>query len=291
MNSVKLNKKHLFSFALTLVLLFSLNLSAFATTSNVVKFSEADNTILYYLSSGSEVNCTSTTSVTTGVQNIEGYDLNTSVFRFPAIAANYQKNILSNADLDIYTNTKYKYDFYVKLGNTSGSTGVVGIYIFYYVDGEFNSSTPLYEAENVDTNLWTKISGSFQTPDLSGNVTCSVLFAFGTYEDSGRYFYLTDATFTLDDPLINGKPITNPDTDDLDNIIGEYDNTLNQLPSIKDYNTDELFNFNADSYTGGMSFIRLMFNNFLEQAGMTSVLIFALTIGLATYVIGRKVGN
>lgn len=290
MNSVKLNKKHLFSFFITLVLLFSLNLSAFASNSNVVKFSEADNTFLYYLSSGSEINCTSTTTVTTGVENVEGYDLNTSSFRFPSVSANLQKVIMSSADLDIYTNTKYKFDFYVKLGNTSGSTGTVGIFIFYYINGEYNSSTQLFFNENVSTNLWTKVSGSFQTPDLTGNVTCSVMFTFSANEDSGRYFYLTDATFTLDDPLVNGKPITTPNTDDLNGTLSEYDNVVGSLPSIDKNETDKLFDFNVDSYTASLNFIKDMFDNILEVFGFASIVTFALCIGLATYIIGRKVG-
>lgn len=290
MNSVKLNKKHLFTFLVTLVLLFSLNLSVFATTSNVVKFSEADNTITYYLSSGSEINCTSTTTVSNSVENVEGYDLNTSSFKFPSISANLQKVIISNADLDIYTNTKYKFDFYVKLGNTSGSTGTVGIFIFYYVDGEYNSSTQLFLNENVSTNLWTKVSGSFQTPDLTGNVSCSVMFSFSANEDSGRYFYLTDATFTLDDPLLNGDPIGTPSTDDLNGTLDEYEDVMSGLPEVDSDKLDELMNFDFDSFTAGMSFTRDMFERVMSTFGFTSVLTFALAIGLATYVIGRKVG-
>lgn len=290
MNSVKLNKKHLFSFVLTLVLLFSLNLSAFATTSNVVKFSEADNTCLYYLSSGTEVNCTSTTSIKSSTYDVEGNSYNTSVFQFPALSASYQKLVMSSADLDIYTDTKYKFDFYVKLGNTSGSTGYVSIYIFYYVNGEFNTSTELYLNENLSTNTWSQVSGSFQTPDLTGNVTCAVLFNFACNEDSGRYFYLTDATFTLDDPLLNGTPIGTPSTDDLNGAIEDYENVMNELPSIDDSELQSLLDFDFDSFTAGMSFVRDMFDRTMSVFTFNSVLAFALAIGLATYLIGRKVG-
>ncbi len=290
MNSVKLNKKHLFSFALTLVLLFSLNLNSFAATSNIVCFAGSDYSCSYVTSTDSSVTCTSATSVSTGVQNVDGYDLNTSVFRFPTVSTNLTKQIISKADLEIYTNTKYKYDFYIKLGNTSGSSGIVGIFIFYYVNGEHNSSTQLFLNDNVSTNLWTKVSGSFQTPDLSGNVSCVVMFSFSCSENSGRYFYLTDATFTLDDPLLSGTPIETPSTDDLDNTLNDYENVMGELPSINGDELDNLLNFDFDSFTAGMSFVRDMFDRTMSVFGFTSVLSFALAIGLATYLIGRKVG-
>lgn len=290
MSSVKLNKKHLFSFVVTLVLLFSLNLNVFASTSNTVCFADSDYLCTYYSATGADVTCTSTTSVSTSTYVIDSVSYNTSVFKFPSVSANLEKSIISNADLDIYTNTKYKYDFYVKLGNSSGSIGQVNIFIFYYVDGAFNSSTSLYQAESVSTNSWTKVSGSFQTPDLTGNVTCAVMFSFGVYEDSGRYFYLTDAVFTLDDPLLNGTPIGTPSTDDLNGAIEDYENVMNELPSIDGEELDRLLNFDFDSFTSGMSFVRDMFDRTMSVFGFTSVLSFALAIGLATYLIGRKVG-
>lgn len=282
-------KKLLFSFV-TLLLLFSLNLNSFAATSNTVCFAQSDYLCTYVTSTDSSITCTSTTSVSTGVQNVEGQDLNTSLFRFPSVSANLTKQIVTNADLEIYTNTKYKYDFYVKLGNTSGSTGLVGIFIFYYVDGEHNSSTQLFFNDNVSTNSWTQVSGSFQTPDLTGNVTCAVMFSFSTAENSGRYFYLTDATFTLDDPLLNGDPIGTPSTDDLNGTLDEYEDVMSGLPEVDSNKLDELMKFDFDSFTAGMSFCRDMFERVMATFGFSSVLTFALAIGLATYVIGRKVG-
>ncbi len=288
-NLTEYGKKLLFSFV-TLLLLVSFNLNTFAATSNTVNFSSADNTCLYYLTSGSEVNCTSATSVSTSAYEIEGSSYNTSVFRFPSVSANLQKVIMSSADLNIYTNSKYNFDFYVKLGNTSGSTGIVNISIFYYVDGNFNSTTVLYSSENVTTNSWINVSGNFQTPDLTGNVTCAVLFTFSENEDNSRYFYLTDATFTLDDPLLNGEPIGTPSTDDLNGTLDEYEDVMSGLPEVDSDKLDELMNFDFDSFTAGMSFTRDMFETVMTSFGFTSVLTFSLAIGLATYVIGRKVG-
>lgn len=290
MNSVKLNKKHLFSFVVTLVLLFSLNLNVFASTSNTVCFADSDYVCAYYSATGTDVTCTSTTSVSTSVYTIEGYSYNASVFRFPSVSSSLEKSIVSNADLDIYTNTKYKYDFYVKLGNTSGSTGQINIFIFYYVDGTYNSSTSLYQAESVSTNSWTEVSGSFQTPNLTGNVTCVVMFAFGAAEKSGLYFYISDAVFTLDDPLLNGTPIDTPSTDGLNGAIENYEDVMNELPSIDDSDLQSLLDFDFDSFTAGMSFVRDMFDRTMSIFTFNSVLAFALAIGLATYLIGRKVG-
>lgn len=285
----KYGKKLLFPFV-TLLLLVSLNLNCFAATSNTVCFANADNKCLYYLSTGTEVNCTSTTSVRTSTYTIDGSSYNATFFTFPAVSANLQKIVISNADLDIYTNSKYKFDFYVRLGNTSGSTGYVSIYIFYYVDGAFSSMTELYLNENLSTNTWINVNGSFQTPDLTGNVTCAVLFNFACNEDSGRYFYLTDAEFTLDDPLLNGEPIGTPSTDDLNNTLDNYEDVMSGLPEVDSDKLDELMNFDFDSFTAGMSFTRDMFERVMSTFGFTSVLTFALAIGLATYVIGRKVG-
>lgn len=290
MNSVKLNKKHLFSFFITLVLLFSLNLNAFAVNSNVVHFGDYSFTA-YYFPNDTMTDCTSKVTRGNSNQSINGVSIVCTSYLFSGTSS-YDKLLNTGADLGLYTDTQYNFNFYTKVGLRSGYKYNFLIQLIVMNENEEGIYVTLYDGKDLDTNTWNKVEGSFKTPDISGNVTASLIIMLRTTEtdSTSNMMYLSDMTLTLDDPLINGKPITTPDTDDLNGTLSEYDNVVGSLPSIDKNETDKLFDFNVDSYTASLNFIKDMFDNILEVFGFASIVTFALCIGLATYIIGRKVG-
>lgn len=293
MNSVKLNKKHLFSFVITLVLLFSLNLNVFAGTSNIIHFGDYSYRAYYY-PNGTFTDCTNNVTCGTAQYTIDGVTMQGTNYIFSGTST-YDKLLYTGADLGLYTDTQYTYDFYVKVGLRSGYTYNVVVQIYYTVNGELVDTAPattLYDGDGLATNTWHKVEGSFKTPDVSGNVACALLVMISTQEtdSTSQMMCLSDMSLVLDDPLLNGTPIGTPSTDELNGAIEDYENVMNELPSIDGEELDRLLNFDFDSFTSGMSFVRDMFDRTMSVFGFTSVLSFALAIGLATYLIGRKVG-
>lgn len=293
MGKFKLNKKHLFYFPTILVLLFSLNLNTFAATSYSVSLADSD----YVCSYGEDdalVDCTSSTEVAVSTLNVDGVPYSSSVFVYPTSSITHKKLLISSAPLGLYTDTMYKFFCIFRLGVNTSYTASCSIQINYYVDGEFKSYTTLHSRDDMKTGTWYYIDKALKTPDYSGNVSCSVLIGFSSSDTSfsagsGR-FTITDLTFTVDDPLINGTPITTPSTEELENTLNEYEEVMGALPQVDENELADLMEFDFDSFSDGMSFVREMFERTMNTFGFNAVLVFALTVGLATYIIGRKVG-
>lgn len=292
---MKLGKKHLFSFALILVLLFSFNLNVFASTSHTVHFSDYAYNGSYTLNS-KLVDCTSSIKVTTGSGKINGIDLTYSVFTFPTVSAGLNKLLFLNADLNLYTDTNYTYDFYFKSGNNVYSDILnCNFYVYYIVNDVLSDeSAVLYEAENLQTNVWYQVSGSFKTANLTGNVKCGIMVQMTCYSTANKLstnFAVSDCKLVLDDPMLSGTPINTPSTDDVNSIYDDYNNIMDSLPQIDGEELDSVLNFDFRSFTAGMSCVRTLFDRTMSVFGFNAVLTFALAIGLATFIIGRKVGR
>lgn len=295
MNSVKLNKKHLFSILLTLVLLFSLNLNIFATSglvsfydySFVCNLMKTDNTF------------TNVTSSVTKKRSSDNAPNGRAYTRFDyniLTTANVKyTSLTTGADLDLYTDTEYEFDFQIKI---SDSSDTLGCNITLYVGDASNEVGEIITLYNEPSgglkgDTWHTVKGKFKVPNLSGSIKYAMVVILGDTEGSktiyDNIFYITDMNINPISPL-HGEPCTPADTDELVNSLREYENSINQLPSINAEDIDILFDFNFDSYTAGMNFVKDMFDNILRVIGFQGVLNFALIIGLATYILGRKVG-
>lgn len=293
MNSVKLNKKHLFSILITLVLLFSLNLNTFAS-SGLYSFYDYDF-VAYATLNGTATNVT--TRVTKRVANFtadNGRAVTRYTFDITSATASYM-SINTGVQMDLYTATEYEYNFQFRLSE-SEHTAYVNITLF--IDDSADTGdiiVQLFNNSNVSANDWVTVSGKFKTPDIVGSAQYVVLVQIGD-EDGGGSHLIYSNLIDLSDFYINpvgplyGKPIDTPDTDDLENTLDDYENVMNELPSIDGNELDSLMNFDFRSFTDGLVFVREMFNHTMSVFGFNAVLVFALTIGLATYIVGRKVG-
>lgn len=293
MGKFKLNKKHLFYFPVMLLLLFSLNLNTFASTSTSIHFADTELLCSYGEDS---IDCTSSVQVSSSTVTLNGITYNCSNFLFPSVSIGKVKVITCGSDLNLYTNTNYTFDFNCRSGyaSSSGSStcSFMG-YLYYYVNGDFHSMDNFFAVEE-KTGTWTNVSGSFKTPNLFGNVSCALLLVSNSLDTkfaaSTCRFDFTDIVFSIDDPLITGTPINTPSTEELENTLQEYEDVMSQLPTVDEQELADLMEFDFDSFTDGMSFVREMFERTMNTFGFNAVLVFALTVGLATYIIGRKVG-
>ena len=291
MNSVKLNKKHLFSIVLTLVLLFSFNLNTFAS-SGLYSFYDYDFVASATIN-GATSNVTDYVKKTRSTNYADNGRLYTSYsFNF-SNAASYM-SVNTGVQLDMYTVTEYNYDFQFKIISSSHSSTVN---ITLFVDDSADSGDTilqLFNNKNLPGGQWVNISGKFKTPDIVGTAQYVILVQIG--DNNGTYTSLLNNLFSISDisiapvgPLY-GKPIETPDTGDLENSLKDYEDVMSQLPEIDGEELDRLLNFDFSAFTDGMNFVRDMFNRTMSVFGFNAVLAFALAIGLATYIIGRKVG-
>lgn len=290
MGKLKLNKSTLYIIVVG-VLLFSLNLNTFSATSFSVHLAD------YYFESAynGTVDCTSDTSLTSNTILIDGIDYNRTVIVFPLSSRYYDKSIVFSGPVGLYTNTNYSYKFFVHLGSDTARSSVVYILIYFYVAGEYHSNVILCSV-NLKNGEWVEVSGTLKTPDLTGSVSCAIIASFTDSSDSNESLVsecrwsVTDILFSVDDPLINGTPINTPSTEELENTLNDYYDVMDSLPQVDENELADLMEFDFDSFSDGMSFVREMFERTMNVFGFNAVLVFGLTVGLATYIIGRKVG-
>lgn len=292
MNSVKLNKKHLFSIFITLVLLFSLNLNVFASSSHNVNLFDCDFTAYYFSDNVDATDCTSKVTKSEVTSTIDSVEYHTTKFTFSSLYSAFNKQIMLNPKLNMYTKTDYKYRFYVRCGEVANCDCVVNATILFS-NGSTSSYIELAPNTTFKSNSWLECSGSLTTPDISGNVTATLIFAIGQEKSSGTVgntFYATDIELTVDSPLY-GEAIETPSNDDLSDSLQNYDDLMGSLPSVDSAVINDLMNFDFGSFIDGMNFVRDMFDRTLMAFNFNSVLLFSLVFGLACLILGRKAGN
>ena len=295
MGKFKLNKKHLFYFPVMLVLLFSLNLNTFAATSHSVHLADTDYFCSYYNDDYTvDVDCTNDMDVASSTLTISDVPYPCTILTFPTAAYNYYKQFNTTAKLSLYTDTTYNFKCVFVVGSTKGYNAHCLIRLYfknadggpYYID--------IKNRSDLLTGTFYYIDETIKIPDYDGNVSCfaSIMFRSDTPSvsmGSGR-FAITDFTITCEDPIITGTPINTPSTEELENTLQEYEDVMSALPQVDENELADLMNFDFDSFSDGMSFVREMFERTMTTFGFNAVLVFGLTVGLATYIIGRKVG-
>lgn len=286
----KLNKhKHLVTLFVSVLLLISLNLNTFAVETKLVDFNNCEYSSFYNPSSGGSNDITSTTTRKSEHITSQGLDLMGTTFTFPVTYKNLRKGVILNPELNLYTGNRYSFDMYIRVGSSSGSCSVLIQLWFANSNNEATEIFTIYDNENVSTAYYQKLSGEFTTPNDSGTTKCFMMFIIAS-NYSTNTFTLSNMNIINIDPVSTGKPIETPSDDDLKNAIDNYDDVMSQLPSINGDELDNIMNFDFSAFTDGMGFVRELFERVMSTFGFNSILVLALTIGLATYIIGRKVG-
>ena len=288
MISVKLSNKHLLTALVSLVLVLSLNINVFA--SDLISFYDYDFNAYYQTDSGS-VNCTSTTAKSRPSSTADNGRLYTQyVFTLGGLN---DRIIMTGADLDLYTNTEYEFDFQFFVSGSSCPTDVL---ITLWVSSQNDEGTiiTIYDADGLESKKWINCQGTFKTPDFSGNVQYAMLVQLRENENSngttGARFCISDMACNPVGPLY-GEEIMTPDTDDLSGNIQNYDDLIDSLPTVDSAQINDLMNFDFGSFIDGMNFIRDMFDRTLMTFNFNSVLLFSLVFGLACLILGRKAGK
>lgn len=287
----KLNKhKHLVTLFVSVLLLISLNLNSFAVETKYIDFNNCDYSAFYNPTSGGSKDITSTTVRKSEHITSQGLDLMGSTFTFPVTYKNLRKGIVLNPILNLYTGNRYNFDMYLCVGSSAGTCSVLIQLWFSNSNDEVVNAVTIYDNENVSTAFFQKISGEFTTPDTSGATKCFMMFIIAS-EYSTNSFTLSNMNIKNVDPIATGKPIVTPSEDDLKNAIDNYDSIIDSFPKIDGEELDNSFNFDFQPFVGGMQAVRTLFNRVMSVLGFNAVLLFSLSIGLATFIIGRKLGD
>lgn len=286
----KLNKhKHLVTLFVSVLLLISLNFNTFAAETKVVSFNNCEFISSYNPTSGGSTDITDVTVRTYSQQSVGNQTMYCTTFKFPTVYSSFRKSILCNPVLNLYTNTRYNFDVYVRVGSSSGTCSVLVQLWFANSQNEAVDAFTIYDNENVSTSYWQHINADFTTTNVSGSTKCIMVFIIASNYKTDT-FIVSDMNIKNIDPIATGKPIETPSDDELKNAIDNYDDVMSQLPSINGDELDNIMNFDFSAFTDGMSFVRELFERVMSTFGFNSILVLALTIGLATYIIGRKVG-
>ena len=293
LNKIKYGKKLLTPF-IVFVLLFALNINTFASSS-LYSFYDYDFVASAFIN-GTSTNVTSHVkkSVPTIFVAANGRSVTRYSFDMSTVTASYM-SINTGVQFDLYTDTEYEYNFQFRLSETD-HTAYVNITLWIDDSSDIGDGiVQLFNSSNVSANDWVTVNGKFKTPDIVGTAQYVILVQIGD-EDGGGSHLIYSNIIDISDFYINpvgplyGKPIVTPDSTDLENTLDEYDDVMSELPEIDGDELDNLMNFDFSSFADGLAFVRDMFNRTMSVFGFNAVLVFALTIGLATYIIGRKVG-
>lgn len=287
----KFNIKHLATPFVLLVLFIALNVNTFAVSSYTVNFYDS-NYVCTAKINGNVVNVTNSCKLTEGKNPCPLNNRHYVVYSY-SNSLSEQTSIATGADLGLYTNTQYKYDFAVQfIGGVFAHKRNINVFITFANDSGDSDMIQLYSGDNVSQE-WINCSGTFVTPNLTGNVVCAMVIQLSqiqTESTSSNNFIckLTDMSIIIDSPLY-GESISTPDDSELKEVIGDYNDISDQLPKFDKNQLDRLLNFDFSGFTDGMQFVRDLFDRTTATFGITSVIIFALSIGLVTYILGRRV--
>ena len=211
------------------------------------------------------------------------------------VTASYM-SINTGVQLDLYTITEYEYNFQFKIAETDHSA-YVNITLFIDDSADTGDTiVQLFNSSNVSASEWVTVSGKFKTPDIVGTAQYVILVQIGD-EDGGENHLIYSNIIDISDFYINpvgplyGEQIENPNDDELEDSIQNYDDLIDSLPTVDPGQIQDMLNFDFGSFVDGMNFVRDMFDRTLMAFNFNSVLLFSLVFGLACLILGRKAGN
>lgn len=292
MKFLKSKYKHLLSFLITVLILISFNLNVFSASS----FTCDLNTGTYkaYKTDVTSENNNVTNQVGRGRLTAGPSDDKRSctAFAFPGSLASYRKILLISSDVPLYPGYEYIVSGSVYVSSSASTTVDVsfissispnnndeGLFLTVFNGSVNNSNWVDFEYKLVLPDTVQSDYDSYISIILSQNPTVLVT----------TYFYFTDIKFQINDPLY-GEHYSEPDLSEAEEHLSEYDDVMNELPTLDQSQIDDLMDFDFSGFTDSLSFIRTKFEEFTSLSQIGSVLAFSLIIGLSTYIIGRKLG-
>lgn len=143
-----------------------------------------------------------------------------------------------------------------------------------------------FSTDELSSTSYKDFSFQVRLPD-SFNGKQVYLVAFILADKGSSSLWVTDFVFSNNNSLEGNVDI--PDTSDFDKSLGQLEQFEKDLPQIDKEQFNTLFNFDFSRFTSSMAFVRNMFDRTIEALNFDAVLVFALAIGLATYIIGKRV--
>lgn len=292
MKFFKSKYKHLLSFLITVLILIAFNLNVFAASS----FTCDLNTGTYkaYKTDVTSENNNVTNQVGRGRISAGPSDDKRSctAFAFPSSLASYRKILLISSDVPLYPGYEYIVSGSVYVSSSASTT--VDVSFISSISPNNNDEglfLTLYNG-SVNNSKWVDFRYNLVLPDTvqsDYNSYISIILSQNPTVLITTYFYFTDIKFEINDPLY-GDHYSEPDLSEAEEQLSEYDDVMNELPTIDQSQIDDLMDFDFSGFSNSLSFIRSTFDELTSISQISAVLIFALTIGLATYILGRRLG-
>ncbi len=264
--------KHSLTFLVIVVLLISLNLNAFCAPASVTfNLYEFKNFITPSL-------------------NLKEYtymDKHCTRIQVPTTASSMVLSSYYKVPDGLTIGSSYTVNFSV---NRSTGDTLFRLLLIDKVDGSSSDKNfPIVDAVEIKNNTgrWVDYSFQFKYPEMFNGIPCYLVFQTLSSKSVSTVFYISDIVFTDNSPFSGN--INTPDTSDFNNSLDQLEQFENDLPQIDKEQFNSLFNFDFSRFTSSMAFIRNMFDRTVEALNFDAVLLFALAIGLATYIIGKKV--
>lgn len=278
---IEYGKKLLTPF-IVIILLIALNINTFAASMHSYTIDFSKQNFLAYNNG----------SVIDGV-TVKGFDNpdygHTTRYTFPRGITSSKMIVSGSPDLQLYLETQYSYEFYTY----APADYTLNLHFAFSNDeNEIVKGVTLVD-DNFSGDMWTKHSGTFYIDNIEDVTKYAFVFTIlssgtsGTESLVGFMFSVGDLHVDAVGPLYGG--IVEPDNlDDLDGSFDRFDELVNSLPQIDRGQIDEIMNFDFNSFTAGMQFIRDFFDDTMARFNFSSVLAFSLTMGIACLLLGRK---
>lgn len=294
----KNNKKLLFAF-LCVFLLISFNVNTFAASLHQVCNLDEGSYKAYVRELDSSGNVLSSSDVTSstgrGRATVNGRSC--TAFRYDKAYKAYQKHLECGVDMALYPGYQYNYSGAFSTNYNLKSQSQFSISVFFIMtDGTNDFSVTLYQGSfnNSDGSAasWTDFSGNFIIPNnFSGNLQGALLIMVNALGSDSAWvahdLYFTDFSFDVDHPLYSSQ---DPEPDP-SNPFDDFDSSSSDLPDSSDVDLEDLMTFDFSDFTEGFSAVNKIFDRVTDALAIKPVILFCLTLGLATYIIGRKLSN
>ncbi len=304
------------TFIISVVLIVSLNLNTFASSSvtfsvskslGFILVSNADNDARFFnirngVLTGDAANCF---QLTTGDYNSSlGSSYTTlvllsSINNYVALPITNMNIQLNPGNFNLYSGGTY--DFIFKFFRIAATTSYVDykltLNIYSYSSDIDKIEVPLSIGISDLSNSVIDCSTTITLPTVnySAYYTISLEFDDLAYSDTDtvalRYVF-SDVTFkmynAIDDAFSN---VIYPATSEqIDNLNDEYSAVMDELPTVTNDDVESVLDYDFSEFNTGLTFVRDLFERTMNTFNFNLVLAFALCIGFTTYVLGRRVG-
>lgn len=274
--------KHLLTAVLVVLFILSFSFSCFASATQTIRFVDSYSTF-FCIGGGAYYKI----EVSKSYREFNGRGA--SCFTFPAAEHDMQKLITFQPAVSLTTNTAYKGSFSI-CNDFDLDCSLAVIVVF--LDENDDAFEQLTLFEGAFSNSYLDIPFNFSVGNYGKSFTAVIelLIICDDYVALiPQTIALTDMSLSVDSPLY-GDHFTPPDNN-VGTIITDLGGVINNLPPPMVDEASDLFQFDFNGLAVGFSTFSNVFSLFLYGLGIGPLVLFSLAVGLAVYILGKRLEN